>query len=280
MQEKKKWYRHVLGFRSGSKWKAIVASLFYFFLFIGIVGAILGEDTSTTSEENVSEQEAIEAEEVEAEEEAQQEEEERKAQEAEEQATKEKEEKQKAEEEKEREEQEAKEQEEAEEQAAKEKEEKQKAEEEKEREEQEAKEQEEAEEQAAKEKEEKNNLKNTAQNIAEREVEVINVEFYEDTNHVNVYYELGDNFTKNMILKNSHMNVTNMLEDFKKTNISSIYFEAETTFTDEYGEESQGKATTYDFNKETINQINYDNFDYDNLPGVADSYWEHPDFSR
>ncbi|MDX6152815.1 hypothetical protein [Marinococcus sp. PL1-022] len=131
MQEKRKWYRRILGYRSGSKWKATLASAFYLFLLFNIVGVIFVDEPAPTLEENASE-EAIEAEKVEAEEE-------RKVQEAKEQ--------EKAEE------QAAKEIEETEKQKAREEE--QKAKEEKEQEEQKVKEQEAAEKQAAKEKEKK-----------------------------------------------------------------------------------------------------------------------------
>ncbi|WP_022794710.1 hypothetical protein [Marinococcus halotolerans] len=165
MQKKRKWYRRILGYRSGSRWKATLASIFYLFLLFNIVGVIFVNAPAPTLEENVSE-EAIEAEEV-------KEEEERKTQEAEEQATKEREETEK--------------------QKAREKE--QKAKEEKEQEEQKAKEQEATKKQAAKENEEtkrqeaKEKEKKQEESVDKNSSEMINDYVLDDSYGIMLDYE-------------------------------------------------------------------------------------------
>lgn len=50
------WYKKILGFRSGKKWKMITASLLYLFLFGSIVGAFSDDDRSSTTTSTVPEQ--------------------------------------------------------------------------------------------------------------------------------------------------------------------------------------------------------------------------------
>ncbi|MGN7940535.1 excalibur calcium-binding domain-containing protein [Metabacillus sp. 22489] len=85
--KKRKWYQKILGFRSGKWWKRTIASLFYLFILLIIIGITFGEDSTekasikSTTEVTDSETEEVEEEARLAEEKRKQEEEARLAEE-------------------------------------------------------------------------------------------------------------------------------------------------------------------------------------------------------
>ncbi len=48
--EKKSFWRKIPGYRTGTKWKMVVASLLYFFIFCGVMGALFGEEAPEQAE--------------------------------------------------------------------------------------------------------------------------------------------------------------------------------------------------------------------------------------
>lgn len=49
---------------------------------------------------------------------------------------------------------------------------------------------------------------------------------------------------------------------------------------DQYGNEKKDNVMKITLNRETLDKINYDNFLHNNLPKVANQYWEHPALSK
>jgi hypothetical protein len=47
------------------------------------------------------------------------------------------------------------------------------------------------------------------------------------------------------------------------------------TLVDTYGSKSEEQVVKLTLNKAKLDKINFDNFVYNDLPGIADSYWEH-----
>lgn len=45
---------------------------------------------------------------------------------------------------------------------------------------------------------------------------------------------------------------------------------------DQYGKTSYDVVMKITFKRETIDKINFDNFNNDNVPNIADEYWQHP----
>lgn len=52
------------------------------------------------------------------------------------------------------------------------------------------------------------------------------------------------------------------------------------TLVDTYGSESQEQVVKITLSKATLDKINFDNFVYNDLPSIADSYWEHPAMTK
>lgn len=140
-----------------------------------------------------------------------------------------------------------------------------------------------AEEEQQRAEEEANSPENVINEISEEvfEDELIETEYHENNNHANIYVNLGESFTVNTAKTGSYINVTDFLKEIQGLEgFNSVYVEFEATFTNEYGEENNNQALTYDFEKDTIDQINFDNFMHTNIPEVADHYWEHPAFAE
>ena len=58
--------------------------------------------------------------------------------------------------------------------------------------------------------------------------------------------------------------------------IESITVNAYLPLVDQYGNEAPGKVMTVNLTRETWSKINWDNFNEDNLPKIADFYFVHP----
>lgn len=112
---------------------------------------------------------------------------------------------------------------------------------------------------------------------------LIDTEYYEASNHVNIYVNLNnlsDGLTNNMIKTEAYSDVTNLLIALQNEYaFDDVYVEFETTLVNHY-EERKDKVIAIDFEKETIERVDSDNFLSPDIPNEADHYWEHPLFSE
>ncbi|OKO50511.1 hypothetical protein ABH17_029365 (plasmid) [Bacillus toyonensis] len=66
----------------------------------------------------------------------------------------------------------------------------------------------------------------------------------------------------------------------KEKEISEITFIYKYPMVDPNGNEKKDTVMKITLNRETLDKINFDNLLHDNLPKIANKYWEHPDFNR
>lgn len=59
-----------------------------------------------------------------------------------------------------------------------------------------------------------------------------------------------------------------------------FYVDWRLPLTDKYGNTEPGKVMSINISAENFSKINFDNFDYLNLPDIADGYFEHPGFKE
>ncbi|MBM7838338.1 hypothetical protein JOC54_001594 [Alkalihalobacillus xiaoxiensis] len=92
----------------------------------------------------------------------------------------------------------------------------------------------------------------------------------------------SDNLTKNMIYKGMLIDSEKIAEAFKNSEIEihDLMMSWQMPLVDTYGNEEDGEVLRINLSGETLDMLNFDNFLYDNLPSVADTYWEHPTFSN
>lgn len=107
---------------------------------------------------------------------------------------------------------------------------------------------------------------------------LIEVEYMDASDHYNIYAKTTG-LSVNMDRKGTYFNTSDVLEKIQDKEFGSLYFEYQAEFVDKYGDSEQRKGITYDLTKETVDKINFDSFLPENLPEIADSYWQHPAFN-
>lgn len=100
---------------------------------------------------------------------------------------------------------------------------------------------------------------------------------YNDVNGNTVTFKMnGDSMTKNLtkvgILKDSTEIMENMKVAGYEGNVIFVWF---LPLENQYGEVDNIKSLAFTISKETFNRIDFNNFLYDNIPDVADEYFEH-----
>jgi len=107
------------------------------------------------------------------------------------------------------------------------------------------------------------------------------VEFNSKTGAILITAPGSDNFTNNMIKRTMWMHSIDTLKDLKDVaKIKEISFNITFPLVDKYGNESTGIVMKIKISNETKNKINFENFNTENLPEIADYYWAHPSFSE
>ncbi|PEL17641.1 hypothetical protein CN599_16370 [Bacillus wiedmannii] len=77
------------------------------------------------------------------------------------------------------------------------------------------------------------------------------------------------------------MDTISILKDIKdEKQISEITFFYKYPLVDAYGNEKKDNVMKIQLNRETLDKINYDNLLHDNLPKIANQYWEHPALTK
>ena len=89
-----------------------------------------------------------------------------------------------------------------------------------------------------------------------------------------------DNLTANMIQRSMWIDAGDIFEalkDAKYDGTAAIMFIFE--MTTQYGESKDAKVMSIELSPETLNKIDFDNFDVGNFPDVSDNYFQHPSFN-
>lgn len=92
---------------------------------------------------------------------------------------------------------------------------------------------------------------------------------------VEVTAMLQSNLTMNMTRESANMDIRDYLESVENEAFSEISFYFDTTLVDQYGNEEVQNVIDSIFTKETVDNINFENFNRENIPNVADYWWTH-----
>lgn len=112
-------------------------------------------------------------------------------------------------------------------------------------------------------------------NMKEPKVRGINFE----ENELWIDYIADENLTTNLTRHGILSDTKFLLQELPsiiQPNIEGLVFQSYLTLVDTYGKESISKVLMVTVTKETWEKINWENFLTDNLPNIADTYWEHP----
>lgn len=87
------------------------------------------------------------------------------------------------------------------------------------------------------------------------------------------------NLTEKMMKRAFHMRVVDYAKGIKDEDFIDFYVDGEASMTDQYGNTEDSKVLTIGMNKDTVEKINFDSFNIDNLEDVADAVFVHPAFA-
>ena len=98
-----------------------------------------------------------------------------------------------------------------------------------------------------------------------------------------VTYKLNadENLTVNYTKKSILISTKDLLEELSDRDYRGhVNVMWSLPLTDQYGNESNYKVMSLDFKAGELSKINYEKFKPENLPNIADKYFEHPSFSE
>lgn len=84
-----------------------------------------------------------------------------------------------------------------------------------------------------------------------------------------------ETFLNGSEIGNFLMPATAFLEEIQEMEFNRVHISADGKFVDQYGKESNQNAVYLVISKETMEKINFDNFNWRNLPDIADDFWMH-----
>src|SRR5690606_4973824 len=90
-----------------------------------------------------------------------------------------------------------------------------------------------------------------------------------------------ENMTNNMTRLSILMDTKKIFEHlFKVEGVSQAVLKWQLPLVDQYGNEQLGEVLRVEINKEIADKINWENFDYKNIPNISLDYFEHPAFNN
>ncbi|MBD8076503.1 hypothetical protein [Bacillus thuringiensis] len=106
---------------------------------------------------------------------------------------------------------------------------------------------------------------------------------------INKNFDLPDPNNKVVLLnlKNANDKVltwngtTNILKKLsKEKEIQKVIFVWKAELTDTYGNKKSNPVMKMSIDRESLDKINFKNFDHNNIPNVVKDYWEHPAYNK
>lgn len=97
-----------------------------------------------------------------------------------------------------------------------------------------------------------------------------------DGSFVDIYLSGKDNLTPNMVRKGMLLQAADILESLQsRDDIGRVTLFWSFPLVDAYGNTSTETVMKATFYKDTISKINFDNFDYNNIPVICDDFYQH-----
>ena len=101
----------------------------------------------------------------------------------------------------------------------------------------------------------------------------------ETTEHyVGITSKLGAGWNEKTMRDSFYSDVVAMVSELQNEEFDRLVFDATADMQDEYGNVKEMKVLTENLTKETVDKINFENFQSSNLPNVADAIFVHPAF--
>ncbi|MDQ0414573.1 DUF308 domain-containing protein [Mesobacillus stamsii] len=96
--------------------------------------------------------------------------------------------------------------------------------------------------------------------------------FDQETGNILVNFKGDENFTENMTITGVQLDIKDTLKAIKTTGVAfnNINIVVSYSMVDQYGNAEESKVIDLDYSKDTIDKINFDNFNTDNIYTVSD----------
>ncbi len=103
-----------------------------------------------------------------------------------------------------------------------------------------------------------------------------------DAEQLTIEINASDNFSANMQKRSTLLKSVDVFKQAftERADINSLWLVWYLDLVDQKGNESTGAVMRIMVTKENAGTINWDNLIIDNLPRIADKYWEHPLYRR
>lgn len=115
------------------------------------------------------------------------------------------------------------------------------------------------------------------------QIEVFTYDIVNNYQNVDIEYMADENLTTGLTRFGMWMDAQEVLEDLPlvlSSQVMKITLNPHLELVDRYGNELIGRVMTIRVTRETWEKINWGNFITDNIPKIAETYWEHPTLSR
>lgn len=105
-------------------------------------------------------------------------------------------------------------------------------------------------------------------------IETINYAPY--NNFILIKFRESPNITHNMTVNDMYIRTKNILKTLKPLTDMNIGINIVYPLEDRYGNSMDVIVIKATYSHETLQKINFDKFQYENIPKVADEWWNHP----
>jgi len=92
---------------------------------------------------------------------------------------------------------------------------------------------------------------------------------------VNIEFQIAENLTNNMMFQGLQYDVINFAELVQDEEFEELYYVGKLDMQDQYGNIENRQVANIALTKETVNQIEFDNFVIENLEDIADTFEVH-----
>src|SRR5690625_1500029 len=126
-----------------------------------------------------------------------------------------------------------------------------------------------------------NELLGNTSNTGEKRVEKVVYNEVDTSPYIGLNLHADENITVKLARSGMLKDTLEIMKALNKEGYKGkFYVDWRLPLTDKYGNTEPGKVMSINISAEDFGKINYDGFDYLNLPNIAESYFEHPGFSN
>jgi len=112
-----------------------------------------------------------------------------------------------------------------------------------------------------------------------RQIKIYTYDYVNNYQNVDIEYMADENLTTNLTRRGMWLDAIKILKGLPavlKSQVMKMTLNPYLKLVDKYGEETIDKVMTIRITRETWEKINWSNFLTDNVPNIAETYWEHP----